>query len=139
LGRVKFNNVWAAYVAEAEKYDKALVESWKSDRATVTLRYSFWLAVLSTFALLSLGFTLFLLGLALFWPVWTAETVAWFGCVSIFVSFSALLQVWLYTFELKRRTSRLVNLMRRLEAEFNLWFGKLEYQAADDILLEIIR
>jgi hypothetical protein len=117
------------YVAEAEKYDKA----------TVALRYSFWLAVLSTFALLSLGFTLFLLGLALFWPMWTAETFAWFGCVSIFVSFSALLQVWLYTFELRRRTSRLVNLMRRLEAEFNLWYGKLECQAADDILLEMIR
>ncbi|KAJ7889239.1 hypothetical protein B0H13DRAFT_2277274 [Mycena leptocephala] len=115
LGGVKFNNAWAVYVAEAEKYAKA----------TVALRYSFWFTVLSTFALLSLGFTLFLLGLALlFWPMWTAENFAWFGCVSIFVSFSALLQVWLHTFELQRRTSCLRNLMRQVEAEYNLCVDK---------------
>jgi hypothetical protein len=25
--------MWAVYVAEAEKYDRALIESWKSDMA----------------------------------------------------------------------------------------------------------
>ncbi|KAJ7811031.1 hypothetical protein B0H13DRAFT_2294801 [Mycena leptocephala] len=73
--------------------------------ATVASRFSFWLATLSAFpfAIFSLGFTLFLLGLALFWPRFTAETGAWFG--GVFVSFSALLQVWLHTFELASHES----------------------------------
>jgi len=31
LGQLASAKLWAVYISEAEKYDKALVEGWKSD------------------------------------------------------------------------------------------------------------
>ncbi|KAJ6527156.1 hypothetical protein B0H19DRAFT_899754, partial [Mycena capillaripes] len=40
---------WAVYVSEAEKYDKALVESWKSDMDGLLIFAALFSAILTAF------------------------------------------------------------------------------------------
>ncbi|KAJ7896798.1 hypothetical protein B0H14DRAFT_2333246, partial [Mycena olivaceomarginata] len=41
--------VWAIYISEAEKYDRALVESWKSDMEGLLIFAALFSAVLTAF------------------------------------------------------------------------------------------